>query len=160
MKSPNTKFSALVIMATLSGVIGWSVAKLWPTWTATELSVPLLTPFVMGALAGFLLAWTWMVRANLKKTSRRNELDPIVAARSAALALSASRVGAIATGFYGGVLILNALTLDTEASRRCVGISGATMLASVIVAGLGLWLERICRLPEDADKATNGAATH
>ena len=154
MKAGNTKISFLVMMMALSGAAGWSVARLWPVWTSTELSVPLMTPVIMSGLAGFLFAWTWMVRANLKKPPRRNALDPIVAARSAAFALASSRVGSIAAGFYGGVLLLNVLMLDTEASRRCIGISGLTVVAGLMVAAIGLWLERICRLPDDLDKTS------
>jgi len=106
----------------------------------------------MSVLACFLLAWTLMVRANHAKTSHHHRLDPVVAARSAALALAASRVGSIAAGFYGGVLLVNALMLDTQASGRRVGITSLTVLASLIVVGLGLWLEHICRLPDDFDK--------
>jgi uncharacterized membrane protein YfcA len=106
----------------------------------------------MSALAAFLVAWTFMVRANHAKKAHHQRLEPIVAARSAALALAASRVGSIAAGFYGGVLLVNALMLDTQASSRCVAITSLTVLASLVVAGFGLWLERICRLPEDFDK--------
>jgi hypothetical protein len=63
-------------------------------------------------------------------------------------------VGSIAAGFYGGVLLLNVLMLDTEASRRCIGISGLTVVAGLMVAAIGLWLERICRLPDDLDKTS------
>lgn len=156
MKSPNTRISRLVLLVALTGSTGWSLAKLWPTWMQTQLAVPALTPIVMSALAVFLVAWTFMVRANLKKTATGNRLDPLVTARSAALALSASRVGSAAVGFYGGVLLLNALTLDTETSRRCVAISSATVIASLVVVVFGLWLERICRLPEDVDKGVAG----
>jgi hypothetical protein len=157
MKSPNTRISTLVLLVVLATSAGWSLATLWPTWTQTQLAVPVLTPIVMSALAVFLVAWTLMVRTNLKNTATRNRLDPIVAVRSAALALSASRVGSIAVGFYAGVLILNALTLDTEASRRCVTISGLTVFASLIVVICALLLERICRLPNDVDKPAAGA---
>jgi hypothetical protein len=98
-----------------------------------------------------------MVRIHLKGASGRNRLEPVVAARSAALALSSSRVGSIALGFYGGVLLLNALTLDTEASHRCVRITSATVVASFVVLVVGLWLERICRLPNNLDKAATDA---
>jgi len=151
MRASNTKISTLLMTGVLAGATGWSVARLWPIWTGTEFSVPLLTPFIMSALVGFLFSWTLMVRANLKKSSRRNGLDPLVSARSAALALSSSRVGSVAAGFYAGVLMLNALMLDSEASRRCVGTASLCVLASLIVATLGLWLERICRLPNDFD---------
>jgi hypothetical protein len=112
----------------------------------------------MAALAVFLLAWTFMVRANHAKTTGHQKLDPIVAARSAALALAASRVGSIAAGFYAGVLLVNALMLHTPASGRCVEITSFTVLASLIVVVLGLWLEHICRLPDDFHKTPPEAA--
>ena len=146
MKSNSTKFSFLLALLALAGASGWSLARLWPTWNSTEMAIPVLTPVVMSVLACFLLAWTLMVRANHAKTSHHHRLDPIVAARSAALALAASRVGSVAAGFYGGVLLVNALMLDTQASGRCIAVTSLTVLASLIVVGLGLWLEHILSL--------------
>ena len=156
MKLQNTKLSVLIAASALAAAVGWSIAKLWPAWTSTQFAVPLLTPIVLWSLVAFLLAWTFMVRANVKKVAHLNKLDPMVAARSAALALSSSRAGAIAVGFYAGVLVLNALTLDTAASRRCVLITSVTVVAALFVVIIGLWLERICRLPDDGHNTTDG----
>ena len=154
MKSGNTKISFLLLVIILSGATGWAIARLWPIWMTSELSVPLMTAVIMSGLAGFLFAWTMKVRAYLKTPLRRNGLNPIIVARSAALALASSRAASIAAGFYAGVLLLNALTFDTAASRRCIGISGLTVVASLAVVTIGLWLERMCRLPDDLDKTT------
>jgi len=154
MKLQKTKVSLLVAVCALSVAIGWSIAKLWPAWTSTQFAVPALTPIVLWGLFAFLLAWTLMVRANLKKVAQANKLDPLVAARSAALALSSSRAGSIAAGFYSGVLLLNVLTLDTPASRRCVLITSVTVVAALLVIMIGLWLERLCRLPDEGNNTT------
>jgi len=156
MKLQHTKVSALIAVSALAAAVGWSIAKLWPEWTSTQFAVPVLTPIVLWGLFAFLLAWTLMVRANLKKVTHPNKLDPIVTARSAALALSSSRAAAVAFGFYAGVLLLAALTLDTPASHRCVVITSITVLAALLVMIIGLWLERICRLPDDGDNTPGG----
>ena len=72
--------------------------------------------------------------------------------------MSASRVGALALGFYLGVLIDNFFFSDSTASNERSLVCGLTSIASLATIAIGLWLEHICRIPEppaDANTVPN-----
>ena len=89
-----------------------------------------------------------MTRARLKPGATINRLHPIVAARTAALAMSASRVGSLASGFYIGVLLANIVADYSSAGTDRIRISAVTAVASLLTAIVAVWLERICLLKE------------
>jgi hypothetical protein len=95
-----------------------------------------------------LLIWTLMTRARLKPGATLNRLHPIVAARTAALAMSASRVGSLAFGFYVGVFLANIVAGYSSAGTDRIRISVVTAVASLLTAAVALWLERICQIKE------------
>ena len=95
-----------------------------------------------------LLTWTLMTRARLKPGATVNRMHPIVAARTAALAMSASRVGSLAFGFYVGVLLANIVADYSSAGTDRIRISAVTAIASLLTAIVAVWLERICLLKE------------
>jgi hypothetical protein len=77
-------------------------------------------------------------------------MDPIVAARSAALGMAASRTGAIVVGFYLGVAIELAPGWGVDSVRERVIVSLVTVVLAGLVVAAALWLERVCRVPPDA----------
>jgi len=106
-----------------------------------------------------MLIWTLMTRARLKPGATVNRLHPIVAARTAALAMSASRVGSLAFGFYVGVLLANIAADYSSAGTDRIQISAITAIASVLTAVVALWLERICQIKEPpSDSRDNSIA--
>ena len=143
-----TKLSLLTALAVLSAAVGWSLAQLWPTWFSQGLPVPLGSALTMILVAVSLLVWTLMARARLDPESGAKRLHPLVAARTAALAMSASRVGSLAFGFYIGVLLSNLVGTESTAASDRVRASAVTAVASLITVIVALWLERICRIEE------------
>jgi hypothetical protein len=123
--------------------------------------VSLGSAFAMILVFVTLLLWTVMTRARLKPGATLNRLHPIVAARSAALAMAASRVGSLAFGFYVGVLLANIAADYSSAGTDRIRISAATAIASLLTAVVALWLERICRVkepPSKGDRRNNDVA--
>lgn len=116
------------------------------------------------AIALFLLdialaIWAFQIRDRLPKSSldaagevillrAKNPLGSLVAARSAALGLAATRTGAVLAGSYGAVGLIGILRWEVVAARELFFIAIATALAAVLLGWLGLWIERICRLPD------------
>ncbi len=143
-----TKISVLVVLAVLSASVGWSLAQLWPTWFAQGFPVPIGSAVAMILVAISLLVWTLMTRARLNPESGVKRLHPLVAARTAALAMSASRVGALALGFYAGVLLSNVVAIESSAGSDRIKTCAVTAVASLITVAIALWLERICRIKE------------
>jgi hypothetical protein len=85
-------------------------------------------------------------------------MEPLVAARTAALAMAASRTGAIAGGVYLGIALSFATRWGQEAGRERVITAGLSVLASIAVVAVALWLERMCRLPSDGAGVDDDAA--
>lgn len=143
-----TRWQTLVAIGTLAATFGWSLSHLWVAWFGVNLIITWLVPLAMSLLAISLTAWTLMFRQRLEPSQAVSRIDPIVAARTAALALAASRVGSLSAGFYLGVLFTNALNFDSAPAAERVKLCAMTVAASVMTIVVALWLERMCRLPE------------
>jgi hypothetical protein len=150
-----TKISALTVLAVLAAAVGWSIANLWPTFFGQGMPLALGSAIAMILVFITLLLWTIMTRARLKPDATLNRLHPIVAARTAALAMAASRVGSLAFGFYLGVLIANIAADYSSAGTDRIRISAVTAIASLLTAVVALWLERICRVKEPPSNNEN-----
>ena len=148
-----TKISMLAVLAILAAAVGWSVAQLWPTFFGQGMPVSIGSAIAMILVFVTMLIWTLMTRARLKPGATVNRLHPIVAARTAALAMSASRVGSLAVGFYVGVLLANVAANYSSAGTDRIRISAVTAVASLLTAAVAIWLERICQIKEPP---TNG----
>lgn len=147
-----TKISMLAVLAVLAAAVGWSLAQLWPTLFGQGMPVSVGSAIAMILVFVTLLIWTLMTRARLKPDATINRLHPIVAARTAALAMSASRVGSLAFGFYVGVLLANIAADYSSAGTDRIRISAVTAIASLLTAFVALWLERICQIKEPPSK--------
>ena len=156
-----TKISTLVVLAILAASVGWSFAQLWPTFFGQGMPVSTGSAIAMILVFVTLLIWTLMTRARLKPGATLNRLHPIVAARTAALAMSASRVGSLAFGFYVGVLLANVAAEYSSAGTDRIQISAVTAIASLLTAIVAVWLERICQIkepPADSDTVNGSRA--
>lgn len=156
-----TKISMLAVLAVLAAAVGWSFAQLWPTIFGQGMPVSAGSAIAMIMVFITLLIWTLMTRARLKPGATINRLHPIVAARTAALAMSASRVGSLAFGFYVGVFLSNVVADYSSAGTDRIRISAITALASFLTAAVAIWLERICRIkepPADSDNRNGSRA--
>ena len=147
-----TKIGMLAVLAVLAAAVGWSLAQLWPTFLGQGMPVSVGSAIAMILVFVTLLIWTLMTRARLKPDATINRLHPIVAARTAALAMSASRVGSLAFGFYVGVLLANIAADYSSAGTDRIRISAVTAIASLLTAFVALWLERICQIKEPPSK--------
>lgn len=143
-----TRWQTLLSIFVVAATFGWSLSHLWVTWFGVNLNVSWLVPLAMTLLAVSLLAWTLMFKRRINPEQRDSRINPIVAARTAALALSASRVGSLAAGFYCGVLLTNVLELQLATAAQRAMFCAITSVASIATVLVALWLERMCRLPE------------
>lgn len=148
MKATTTKPSLLIALALLAGSFGWSMAHLWSRWFDTQMPLPELTAVVMWSLTVSLVIWTVSARRRINPKPGQPRMHPLVAARSAALALAASRTGALVFGFYLGVLIVNLNHLQSDAGHSRVIICGLVIVASACLVATALWLEKICQIPK------------
>lgn len=152
-----TRITYLLYLASTSTGIGFLISMVWPQIFGQAFATPWLTAITMWLLATALFVWTMLARKKIKPEKGKPKLDPILAARSAALAMSASRVGALALGFYFGVFVDNLFLSDSPASNERALVCGLTSLASLATVVIGLWLENICRLPEPPAESKSNA---
>lgn len=74
-------------------------------------------------------------------------MPPLVAARTAALAMAASRIGSLVAGFYAGVAVGIVPSLGTPTGSQTFWSAGLASLGALALVAAALWLEHVCRLP-------------
>ena len=147
-----TRVRLLVGMLVVSAAVGWGVATLVDAYADRSLPVPWTAALVMFLLALALALWARGTRARLAHAPGTKPMDPLVAARSAALAMAASRTGAIVAGFYVGVAIAFAPSWELSSARERIVIALVTVVGAGLVVASALWLERVCRVPPDSSE--------
>jgi hypothetical protein len=144
-----TRIRFLLVLAALSGVLGWAVAALMDGQSGRALPVPVLAAATLWLLAIAVFFWALMARPRLQRKPGSRPMAPIVAARTAALAMAASRTGAIVAGFYAGVAAGTLPDRLTQAGSHSLWAAGAAAIGALALVGAALWLEHLCRLPSD-----------
>lgn len=149
-----TRAPMLIVVAVISTVLGLTVADVVEALVGRPIPVPLSSAVTIAALAVVLAVWAEVFRRRLGRPER---VDPFVAVRSAALAMAASRAGAIILGCFAGVGIWFALDLSSQAARERALICALGAVSGLALTVVGLWLERVCRLPGgDEDDSHDG----
>ncbi|MEU0069433.1 DUF3180 domain-containing protein [Streptomyces sp. NPDC006332] len=156
------RIRVLIGVFAVAGVLSWAGARLWNS-VGTLPSVPLAAPIVLGLIAVVLLATALSIRARLKaQRERRPEakgVDPLMAARAVVFGQSSALVAALVSGMYGGTGVFLLESLDIPARRDQAIYAGFSVLAGIGVIVAAIFLERVCRLPEDDDHNTGAAST-
>ncbi|MEZ5185117.1 MAG: DUF3180 domain-containing protein [Candidatus Nanopelagicales bacterium] len=147
-----TRARLLLLLGLVSAVAGWVLADLVDEIAGRGVPVAWTAPATLLILAMALLFWA----LGMRKRLHEGRVDPFVAARTAALAMAASRTGAIATGVYAGFLAWFAGAWYIEASRNRGLASLAAVVAGLLMVAAALYLERICRIKSDHDDDDDG----
>lgn len=146
----------LVTLAALAAAIGFAAVGLWESVFDRTFPVPLMASITLLLLAVGIFFWTLTIRPRLLGKAGTTPVDPFTAARTAALAMAASRTGALVAGFYLGVALAftGKLYLPIVAERLWFAIGAA--VAGILVVLASLWLEHICRIPGSEDGDSDG----
>jgi hypothetical protein len=104
-------------------------------------------------LAIALAIWALLSRPRLQRKPGAKRMPPLMAARTAALSMAASRAGSLVAGFYAGVALASLPHRDTPAGLATTWASAAATVGAVVLVVAALWLEYLCRLPLDDDRA-------
>ncbi|MFI7408801.1 DUF3180 domain-containing protein [Streptomyces sp. NPDC049627] len=144
----------------VAGVLSWAGARLWNS-VGTLPSVPLAAPIVLALIAVVLLSTAISIRARLKaQRERRPEakgVDPLMAARAVVFGHASALVAALVAGMYGGTGVFLLEYLDIPARRDQAIYAGFSVLAGIAVIAAAIFLERVCKLPEDDEHDGAGA---
>jgi hypothetical protein len=153
-----TKPRTLLLLALLGAVGGWVATALVDAVAGRSFPVPLTVPALMLVLALSVFVWARGTRARLEKRPGTKPMPPLLALRTAALALSVSRAGAFIGGFYLGVAVALSPSWDISYVRGLIVAAVVTAIGSALLVAAGLWLERICRIPPSEDDEADRAA--
>ncbi|MGW6402755.1 DUF3180 domain-containing protein [Streptomyces sp. NPDC055134] len=145
----------------VAGVLSWAGARLWDS-IGTLPRVPLAAPIVLAVIAVILLATALSIRARLRAQRERSPgakgVDPLMAARALVFGQASALVAALVAGMYGGTGAFLLEHLDVPARRDQAIYAGFSVLTGIAVIAAALFLERVCKLPEDDDEDHSGAA--
>ncbi|MER6556805.1 DUF3180 domain-containing protein [Streptomyces sp. NPDC001027] len=146
----------------VAGVLSWAGARLWNS-IGTLPSVPLAAPIVLAVIAVILLATAISLRSRLKAQRERRPgakgVDPLMAARAVVFGQASALVAALVSGMYAGTGVFLLESLDIPARRDQAIYAGFSVLAGIAVIAAALFLERVCKLPEDDDHENGAAST-
>ncbi|WP_406726222.1 DUF3180 domain-containing protein [Streptomyces sp. GD-15H] len=146
----------------VAGILSWAIARLWNSF-GTLPSVPVAAPIVLALIAVVLTATALSLRTRLKaQRERRPEakgVDPMMAARAVVFGQASALVAALVAGMYGGTGVFLLESLDIPARRDQALYAGASVLAGIAVIAAAIFLERVCKLPEDDEDQHNGRGT-
>ncbi|MFF8592016.1 DUF3180 domain-containing protein [Streptomyces sp. NPDC015220] len=154
------RIRVLVGVFVVAGVLSWAGARLWNS-VGTLPSVPLAAPVVLALIAAVLLSTALSLRARLKAQRERRPgakgVDPLMAARAVVFGQASALVAALVAGMYGGTGVFLLELLDIPARRDQAIYAALSVLAGAAVIAAALFLERVCKLPEDDDQDRSGA---
>ncbi|MGW1278156.1 DUF3180 domain-containing protein [Streptomyces tsukubensis] len=138
----------------VAGVLSWAAARLWDS-LGTLPAVPLAAPIVLAVIAAILTATALSLRSRLKAQRERRPgakgVEPLMAARALVFGQASALVAALISGMYGGVGVFLLGSLDVPARRDQAIYAGASVLAGAAVVAAALFLERVCKLPDDPE---------
>ncbi|MCX4981680.1 DUF3180 domain-containing protein [Streptomyces sp. NBC_00572] len=145
----------------VAGILSWGAARLWDA-VGTLPSVPIAAPIVLAVIAVVLTATALSIRARLKAQRERRPgakgVEPLMAARAVVFGQASALVAALVAGMYGGTGVFLLGSLDVPARRDQALYAAFAVLAGLAVIAAALFLERVCKLPEDDDKNQAPAA--
>lgn len=147
----------LLGVAAIAAILGWGFAS-WVDGIGRLPAVPWLAVLVIWTVAVFVGAWAVAARRRLRPKPGMPRMAPLTAARTTALALAGSRTGAVVLGLYGGIALRLIDETAVPAARERLLAAALAALGGLVLAGLSLWLEHLCRLPEEHDDAASTAA--
>ncbi|MGW5125091.1 DUF3180 domain-containing protein [Streptomyces sp. NPDC004069] len=144
----------------VAGVLSWAGARLWNAVGSLP-GVPLAAPIVLSLIAAVLMSTALSLRARLKAQRERRPgakgVDPMMAARAVVFGQASALVAALVAGMYGGTGVALLELLDIPARRDQAVYAGFSVLAGIAVIAAAVFLERVCKLPEDDDQNPPGA---
>ena len=145
-----------------AGILSWGAARLWDSF-GTLPSVPLAAPIVLAVIAVVLLATALSIRSRLRAQRERRPgakgVEPMMAARALVFAQASALVVALVSGMYGGTAVFLLGSLDIPPRRDQAIYAGFSVLGGIGVIASAVFLERVCKLPEDDDDNSGAAPT-
>ena len=142
-----TRIRLLVGVALITAAVGWGVVQVVDAWLGRIVPVPWLAAAALWLLAGAVAWWAVTSRPRLQRRPGATPMPPLVAARSAALGMAGSRIGALVMGFYAGIAIGMISSIGTPTGIQTFWAATLASVGSLGLVAASLWLEHLCRIP-------------
>jgi hypothetical protein len=150
-----TKISNLFIIFLIGSAVGYFGSSIYENLTSRLFNIYLNTALAILLLDLAIFFWGTNFKNRLKRDSKLLPVPALVAARTVALAMAASRTGAMLGGFYIAVAMFFVPLLANSVIMQRFINAMVSALVSIWLLFLGLWLERICQVPQYPDDETN-----
>ena len=147
-----TRIRDLLAIAVVAGIGSWLLVR---TSYGGIPPLPQLAGLTLAVLAVVEVVLGFALRGRIQRRAGSRALDPLMAARSVALAKASSLVGALMAGLWAGLLVyvlVQRATLASAARDTPGAVIG--LLSAVVLVGAALWLEHSCRIPKDDEPPT------
>lgn len=140
----------------VAGVLSWGGARLWDTYGSLP-RVPVAAPIVLALIATVIAATALSLRARLKAQRERQPgakgVDPLVAARAVVFGQASALVASLVAGVYAGMFVFLVIAgVEADPRRSQAVYAGLSVAAGIAVVVAAIFLERVCKLPEDEDQ--------
>lgn len=160
MRIQPTRTAVLLLLFLLSTLAGWLIEEVIESYGGTLPRIPWSTALLLSLLALGLV----VVASDLKRrielpdrihrgevvaNEKPKEINPLHAARMVVLAKAASHGGAVLTGLYLGLSLYLLPDFASSQRRSLLLVASVCALISLVIAIVGMMMERILRLPEE-----------
>lgn len=135
--------------------MGYFGSSIYENITSRLFNIYLNTALAILLLDLAIFFWGTNFKNRLKRDSKLLPVPALVAARTVALAMAASRTGAMLSGFYIAVAMFFVPLLANSVIMQRFVNAMISALVSIWLLFLGLWLERICQVPQYPDDEAN-----
>jgi hypothetical protein len=146
-----TRVRALVGLFVVASVISWAVLHLMESRGSILTPLPWKAPVLIAAVAAVVLAAALSLRSRLRGSPGTRPPHPIGVARMAVLGKASAHAGPVLAGLYGGYALVLLPDFDIAGRRDRALVAVMAVVASLLLTGAGLLLERVCRVrpPQD-----------
>ncbi|SIT83900.1 DUF3180 domain-containing protein [Microbacterium sp. RU33B] len=150
-----TRPGILIVAAILGVGVGFLVDQLLTASGRPTFTPAVTMPILLAVLGGFVVFLAWPIRRATRGASG-SPVNPFRAVRVAALSKASSILGALFTGFAGG-LALFVGTRPGDPSLGSLGTVIATAVCGALLVAAGLVAEYLCTIRKDDDDEQPGS---
>ncbi len=146
-----TRWQTLLTVAGISAAVSWAGLRLVERQHASPPPTSWLVCLVLLATAGLVFSFGWAVRQGTN--GKGPKVEPVRAVRTVILAKASCYTGSLLLGWYLAQVLLVIGDLANEPRRERAVTAGAAALCSLVLAIVGLVVERFCQVPPPSDDA-------
>lgn len=149
----------LILIGIIVALAGWSATVLTsryglatPVLPATALATMAVIVVITLILGLKILRWRNANKPDSK--AKKTVLDPLLAARTLVLAQACAYAGAVLLGWHVGIFLDQVRIWSLHTNQGIMWLALAMAAGGLVMIGVGLVVERICRIPPEDGDAT------